>query len=247
MRRFFVSPDDINGEEIFISEPSERNHIKNVLRLQAGDTLIIADGSGMEYQAAITDIPADGVKLSILWVSPSELEPITHVTLFQSVPKQGKMETIIQKSVELGVRSVVPVITERSVPKGGFAKTERWQKISAEAAKQCGRAIIPKVAEPCLLSEMIPHLTDYAAVIFPYEQERSRSIKTVLRDSPGLLGGFREKGLALIIGPEGGFADEEAETLKASGALSCGLGRRILRTETAGPAAIAMIMYELEL
>jgi 16S rRNA (uracil1498-N3)-methyltransferase len=155
------------------------------------------------------------------------------------------METIIQKSVELGAFAVVPVFTARSVviDDGNFhKKIQRWQKISNEAVKQCRRGIIPRVREAMTFQEMLDSLPPFDLALFPYENETERTIKEALRSVPKKPGTA-----ALIIGPEGGFSDGEARALVRAGAVSVSLGKTVLRTETAGMAAIAMTMYELEL
>ena len=167
------------------------------------------------------------------------------MTLFQGIPKAGKMEGIIQKSVELGVHAIVPVFMERTVvvDKGNFGKKQdRWQKISDEAVKQCKRGIIPEVGSAVKFSGMLDALPNYDLILFPYENEENRTIKDCLRQITCL-----PETVAIIIGPEGGFSDKEARMLDEAGAERVSLGKTILRTETAGPAALAMTMYELEL
>ena len=172
-------------------------------------------------------------------------EPEVKVTLFQGIPKAGKMETIIQKCVELGVYSITPVFMERTVvvEKGNFSKKlERWQKVSDEAVKQCKRGLIPEINENVRFKEMVYRLKSFDLILFPYENESNYSIKDCLRNLPS-----KPETVAIIIGPDGGFADSEAEMLDEAGAARVTLGKTILRTETAGMAALAMTMYELEL
>jgi len=155
------------------------------------------------------------------------------------------MELIIQKAVELGAFQIVPVFTDRSVvtDNGKMGKKiERWQKIADEAVKQCKRGIIPRISEELKFKEMVGKLKNFDLVLFPYENEENRSIKDSLRFLAE-----KPRNVAIIIGPEGGFSDQEATALKAVGADCVTLGKTVLRTETAGLAAIAMIMYELEL
>ena len=158
------------------------------------------------------------------------------------------MEEIIQRCVELGVNSIVPVFMERTVvvDKGNFGKKlDRWQKISDEAVKQCKRGIIPDVQDTVKFKEALPMLKEHDLILFPYENEDNRTIKDCLREV--VAKGEKPKTVAIIIGPEGGFADKEAVALDEIGAKRVSLGKTILRTETAGPAALAMTMYELEL
>ncbi|MBQ0079857.1 MAG: RNA methyltransferase, partial [Eubacterium sp.] len=180
-------------------------------------------------------------------------EPETRVTLFQGVPKGSKFETIVQKTVELGVDTIQPVFMARTVvvDKGNYSKkVQRLNKIAAEAVKQCKRGVIPQVEEPIKMMQMLEDLEDFDLVLFPYENEKGTTIKDELRGvAQAQANGEMAAGLrvAVIIGPEGGFSDEEASDIVEAGGLSVSLGRTTLRTETAGMAALAMIMYELEL
>lgn len=245
MSRFFVDAQDVQGSSIFIRSAEDIRHIVKVLRLREGAKIEVSDSSQWEYEAEICSIDEDEIEARIVDKQKFAREPKTQVTLFQGIPKQSKMETIIQKCVELGVYRIVPVFMERTVvvDKGNFSKKlQRWQKISAEAVKQCRRGLIPEIEEAIKSSRLTERLEPFDLVIFPYENETGRTMKDCLRalETPP------EK-VALIIGPEGGFSEAEAETLKQFGSECVSLGKTILRTETAGPAALAMIMYELEL
>lgn len=280
MSRFFVSPSDVEGRYVYITDKNDLHHMKKVLRLSAGDEVDISDGSEWEYKTEIEELGEKEARLRILDKQKFAREPKTRITLYQGVPKGSKMEEIIQKSVELGVNSVVPVFMDRTivVDKGNFGKKLlRWQKIADEAVKQCRRGIIPQVEEPAAFAEILEKLADYDIVVFPYENEDRRTIKDHLKESKARLGKHAEEGkdasrcsvsneekgalrcsapeekqdgtfsAAIIVGPEGGFSEKEAELLKENGICGVSLGKTILRTETAGPAAIAMTMYELEL
>jgi 16S rRNA (uracil1498-N3)-methyltransferase len=160
------------------------------------------------------------------------------------------METVIQKSTELGAARFVPVFSERSVPKAKNtdAKALRWQRVAEEASKQSGRGSVPLVEPPIAIAEAAAALGEFDMAIFPYENEEKITIKDVLRGFLSETGdNASHNSIAIIIGPEGGFTEEEARLLISSGARACSLGGTILRTETAGPAAIAMALYELEL
>ena len=247
MNRFFVRKENVLADEIIISSHEDIHHITKVLRLKEGAVFDVSDSEEWEYRVRLVSASGSEIRSKIIDKQKFSAEPELKVTLFQSIPKQGKMENIIQKSVELGVFCIVPVFTARTVvsPGENFAgKIERWRKVSAEAVKQCRRGIIPQVEKEIVFSDMIGRFVSgrFDAVLFPYENEEGHSIKNVLRS-------FKEKPrtLAVVIGPEGGFSEEEAETLKGAGADSVSLGKTILRTETAGPASIAMVLYELEL
>lgn len=243
--RLFTEPANVGDKYIRITDRGDIRHLSKALRLREGDMVDVSDSVQWEYAAEIVSIDEDEVLLAICDKQKFAREPELAVTLYQGVPKAGKMETIIQKCVELGVYAVTPVFMERSVvvEKGNFSKKlPRWQKVSDEAVKQCRRGIVPEVRAQQKFDQMIGELSSYDLVLFPYENETGRTIKDCLR---GLTA--KPQTVAIIIGPEGGFADSEAEKLDAAGAVRVSLGKTILRTETAGMAALAMVMYELEL
>ncbi|MEG1929894.1 MAG: RsmE family RNA methyltransferase [Anaerovorax sp.] len=244
MSRFFVDETAIQGEKINITDRDDMKHISKVLRMNKGDFLDISDSKKYEYRAEIQQIAMEGILCHIHSKQLFAREPKIQITLFQGVPKQGKMETIIQKTVELGVGQITPVFTSRCVvaDKGNFdKKIERWQKISDEAVKQCKRGMKPKVNSPLQFYELAETLQNFQLILFPYENEEEITIKHILRKMKGV------ENVAIIIGPEGGFTEEEAESIKNIGGRCVTLGKTILRTETAGMAALAMTMYELEL
>lgn len=245
MARIFVEPGNVFEHHIIIDDRDDIKHIIKVLRLREGDLLEISDNQRWEYACEITEIHSIEVKAAIISKENFTRESELSITLFQGIPKAGKMEMIVQKCTELGVKEIVPVWNERTVvsDKGNFTKkTERWQKIAEEAAKQCKRGIIPRVAVDMRFEEAIDLLTDYELIVFPYENEQEYSLKDLLSSIES-----KPQNIALIIGPEGGFSDREAEKIAAAGGRPVTLGKTVLRTETAGLAAVAMIMYALEL
>lgn len=245
MARFFVDTSDVQGSTVFIRSKEDIKHISKVLRLKEGDKIEVSDSAEWEYEAEIVYIDGDTVEAAITDKQKFAREPHVRVTLFQGIPKQSKMETIVQKCVELGVYSIVPVFMDRTVvvDKGKFdKKIERWQRVSAEAVKQCRRGIIPEVGEAVKSKDLPDILSSYDLILFPYENETGRTIKDALRAQESI-----PETVAVVIGPEGGFSDKEADSLKAAGADCVSLGKTILRTETAGMASLSMIMYELEL
>lgn len=247
MSRFFTAPENIGEKSIVIDNKTDLHHMKKVLRLQEGDKIDVSDGQQWEYKVVVRYLGDEECVADIVDKQMFAREPNIKVTLFQGIPKQGKMETIVQKTVELGIYEIVPVFMARTVvaDKGNFGKKlQRWQKVSDEAVKQCKRGIIPQIREPLKINEVVECFKDYDYVIFPYENEEKHSLKDVLKDIDNIKKGAS---IAVIVGPEGGFSDDEADLIVSSGGRSASLGKTILRTETAGMAALAMIMYEMEL
>ena len=256
MSKFFVDPSAVSGAHIYMENKDDLHHLRKVLRARPGMELDISDGDCWEYKTILEELTEDCATLKILDKQKFATEPATRVTLYQGVPKASKMETVIQKTVEMGVDTIVPVFMERTVvvEKGNFGKKlDRWNKIAAEAVKQCKRGIIPRVTESYDFDRMLDELPNYDLIICPYENEDGLSIKDFLREAPAPADagpaepGPQARRVALVIGPEGGFSDGEIARLKDAGAATVTLGKTILRTETAGMAALAMIMYELEL
>lgn len=244
MNRFFVDPAAV-GDNTILIDGEDVKHIKKVLRLHEGDQIEISDSAEWEYTCEIVSMSDEIVGARIIDKQSFTREPGIKVTLFQGVPKGTKMEQIVQKCTELGVSEIVPVFMIRSVvtDNGKYGKKIiRFNTIAAQAAKQCRRGTVPEVQEAVHSDDVPLMLDDFDLVLFPYENEREVTIKDVLQ---GL--DEKPKSIAVIIGPEGGFSEEEAAQFTFSGAVSVSLGKTILRTETAGPAAVAMCMYELEL
>ena len=223
---------------------SDVNHIKNVLRMHAGEEIVLSDGS-LQYNCRIEELGPDRVTVSILSREREERELPVRITLFQGIPKGERMELVIQKSVELGAACIVPVVMERTIvkldEKKAAQKRSRWQSVAESAAKQSGRGIIPEVCPVVSYSKMLEEAKTLDHFFLAYElaegMQGTREAFAAIR--PG------EK-IGLLIGPEGGISHSEAEEALLAGAQVISLGRRILRTETAGPAALAMLTYLLE-
>lgn len=251
--RFFISPDAIEGDIATITG-EDVAHIARVLRLRPGDEICLCDGQGMEYAARICaeqERQQPQLRAEIFARRACDSEPTHRVVLYQGIPKAGKMETILQKCVELGVHAVQPVWTMRCVAASTGGKDEkklaRYRRVAYEAAKQSRRGIVPEVLAPKQLRDC--DFSAYDRVLLAYEGEQQRTLKQALRGQALREQALRQTqgdSIALIVGPEGGFAPEEVEALRRMGALPVTLGRRILRTETAGMAMLAMTMYELE-
>ena len=235
MPKFFTKSDYIFDKELKIVG-EDVSHISKVLRMSAGDNIIVCDGEGNDYDAVITLISKTEVVAEITGKYVCDAEPCVNVTLYQALPKQGKMEYIIQKNTELGVNKIVPVYTKRCVVKPSD-KTERWSKVAESAAKQCGRGIIPQVMPVITFEEAIKQMQEYDLALMPYECEEENGLKKVLQSST-------YKNISIFIGPEGGFDLKEVEAAINAGLKTVTLGKRILRTETAASAVLPIIMYE---
>ena len=238
MQHFFVSPEQVREEKIYV-EGSDVNHMKNVLRMKTGEELNIGDGDGWLYLCVVESYEEDMAVLKILEKKKDESELPSKIYLFQGLPKQDK------KAVELGVYQVIPVATKRAVvkldAKKAKKKVERWQQIAVSAAKQAGRGIIPAVGEVCTYAQALKYAEELDVVLIPYElaegMEKTKQIIAEIR--PG-------QSVGIFIGPEGGFEKEEVEQAVKAGAEPLTLGKRILRTETAGLTMLSVLMFHLE-
>ncbi|MCH5266944.1 MAG: 16S rRNA (uracil(1498)-N(3))-methyltransferase [Lachnospiraceae bacterium] len=245
MYRFYVMPEQISGREICITG-SDVNHMKNVLRLEPGDWVVACDGSGTDYVSRIRSLQQEEVILGVEKIQDTGTELPVRITLFQGMPKKDKMELVIQKAVELGVGEIVPVLTKRCVVKLTEEKKikkrmERWQAIAESAAKQCDRGIIPKVHEPVTYQEALDMAGQLEYGIIPYElQEGMREAREIVKAA------CTKQSLGIFIGPEGGFEEEEVKQAMERGVKPMTLGKRILRTETAGMALLSILMFQMQ-
>ena len=241
MPRFFA--DGVKDGVIKITG-EDAGHIFRVLRGKPGDTLTVCDGRGTDYEARITEAGASEIILEAVSQSPTQSEPKLSLTLYQALPKADKMELIIQKCVELGVYRIVPVNTERCVVKieknKEAKKLDRWRKISESAAKQSGRGLIPEIGSVMDFGAALKEAAQNGRAIIPYELEQDRSLRDFL---DGLSDEERAGHLAVFIGPEGGFTESEIVRATEQGVVPITLGKRILRTETAGMAVVANVMF----
>lgn len=247
MLHLFADPSDVQDELLIITGP-EVNHIRNVMRLKPGEEISVSiGGDGKEYRYGIESYTEDSVLCRLRFVKDKEVELPVKVLLFQGLPKADKMDLIVQKAVELGAAEIIPVSMERCVVKldAGKAakKTARWQTIAESAASQSRRSIIPRVLAPMSMKEAVEYAKEQTEVrVIPYElQEDDGSVKQYLES-------LKEgQSVSIFIGPEGGFAPGEVELAKEAGIRPISLGRRILRTETAGLAILSWLIYILEI
>lgn len=243
MPRFFVTSDNIDGNNISIIG-DDAYHIARSLRMAVGDDLTVCDGDGVEYSCTLTKIRDEECTCQINSSGRSSTEPPIYISLFMAFPKGDKLETVVQKAVELGASEIIPFESSRCIKKPKAEKvdkqTSRLEKIAKEAAKQCGRSILPKVGQPLSYTSMLDRATESDIALFCYEDETATTIRSAISG-----GNFST--ISIIIGSEGGFSPDEAKLAKERGCISVTLGPRILRCETAPAYALTAISYETEL
>jgi len=251
MNHFFTEPYNITEDTVIINGNDVR-HIKNVLRMKAGDELLVSDGNGHDYHCVINSVDEKEISCRILSEEASGNESTVKFFLFQGLPKSDKLEHIIQKSVELGVYEIIPVQTARSIVKYDknklAAKLQRWNRISESAAKQSRRGIIPRVSDIMSFTQAMKYASELDLVLMPYENfkdmKATRAALNMIR--PGMKVG-------ILIGPEGGFEQDEVERAAkpvqegGTGAVLISLGSRILRTETAPLMLLSVLMFAQEI
>lgn len=251
MYHFFVKPSQINDRTVIITG-DDVNHIRNVLRLRAGDEVSISNGAdGREYRCGIETVEPDKVTCSVRFIRENGVELVSQVYLFQGIPKGDKMEQIIQKTVELGVYEIIPVEMRRCIgridPGKEAAKLARWQAISEAAAKQSKRGVVPNIKGVMNFDEALDYARDMDIKLVPYELESIISGSSAMNETRKAIDSIKDnQSIAIFIGPEGGFDESEVDRAVGSGAKPITLGRRILRTETAGMTLMSWIMYKLE-
>ncbi|HEY8803667.1 MAG TPA: 16S rRNA (uracil(1498)-N(3))-methyltransferase [Clostridium sp.] len=243
MHKFFVPKSSIDGNNAII-DGEDVKHIYRVLRLQVGDKVSINNSEGKEYVGEITFIDKKVVNVNLLEENSINNESPIEVYLFQGMPKSTKMDLIVQKNTELGVKAITPIITERVVVKTDlkeFKKVDRWNRIALEACKQSKRSLVPQINIPIEFDNLLQELKYMDLVVVPYENEEGYGIKKLVENIEKI----HIYKVAIVIGPEGGFEESEILKLKEIGANIITLGPRILRTETAGFTCLSLIMYEL--
>ena len=243
MHKFFVPKQNIDGDNAII-DGEDVKHIYKVLRLKIGDVVSINNCEGSEYLGEITLIDKKSVNIKLLEESSINNESPIEVYLFQGMPKSTKMDLIVQKNTELGVKAITPIITQRVIVKtelAEFKKVDRWNRIALEACKQSKRSLVPQINVPIEFDHLLYELKNMDLVVVPYENEEGFGIKKLVQN----IDRDHIVKVAIVIGPEGGFEECEIHKLKEIGASIVTLGPRILRTETAGFTCLSLIMYEL--
>ena len=242
--RIFIGADKIQND-IATVDGSDLNYLKNVMRLKIGDEISVLDNKSREFSSKVISIDKNAIKARFLAEKQPKSELKIQVTIAQGLPKNPKMDIIIQKATELGAARMIPLLTERSViklrDKKEIQKVERWQKIAKEAAEQSGRSVIPVVDEIRNFRDIFTICDNFDRCVMLWEMEKEMTLKTFFRENKKI------KSLLILIGPEGGFSQEESSLAKKHGFATVSIGNRILRTETAAPAVLSMINYEFEL
>lgn len=243
MHRFFVPASNIMDKKVYITDKKELKHMSRVLRLGIGDNVAIFDGEGTEYEVIITETDKDSWTADIINITANDNESSIKLCLIQGIAKGDKMDTIIQKAVEVGIDSIYPVLTEHTVvkldPLKDIKKVERWQSIALEACKQCRRNTIPKIFPVHTYDGVMEKIKGKASVML-YEKEDKLNLKELLKKEV-----FDTKEIYLLVGPEGGFSNKEVDKARQNGAFVVTMGKRILRTETAAIVGSSIILYEL--
>ena len=246
MPRFFVTPDKIQ-DGIAVLEGDGAHHISYALRMAVGEEITLCDGQGSTYRCRLLEMDGETVKATVLEKIQDDGELPTKIYLYQGYPKADKLEFIIQKAVEIGAHAVIPFESSRCIKRPKADKIEhtvsRQNKIAQEAAKQCGRAILPTVTPPVSFSEMLAECKKHSLALFCYEGKGPLFIRERLKALPK---DALPDSIAVVIGSEGGFSPEEAKEAEKAGLLMTGLGGRILRCETASLYALSVISSFLE-
>jgi 16S rRNA (uracil1498-N3)-methyltransferase len=240
MARFYVPHPHIENDILKI-EGDEVRHIRKVLRLRSGDRLTVFDGSGREYEGTILEERSSSVSIKVRNISPSRRESGLEITLAQSLLKGEKMDYLIQKATELGVKGIVPFISSRSIPLLEKSKRldrhRRWEKIAIEASKQCGRGVIPSIDPPQNYRQLLESVPKDCLKLILWEKEGER-----LKEALKRVG--RENRIFFVVGPEGGLSQEEVEEASRADLIPVTLGERILRSETASLCLLSILQYE---
>lgn len=243
MPRFFL-PASRFSEDPIVIDGEDARHISLSLRMAVGDSLTLSDRQGMDYHCTIVGMDKKNVYARVEQASPCESEPPCNITLYQCLAKGDKMDTIIQKAVEYGATAIVPVESRCCVaklpPDSLDRKLMRWQKIADEAAGQCGRGILPKVNRPMSYDEAVRMAAKSDLAFICYEGDETLPL-------PRILAGDCPKSLSFLVGPEGGISQEEVAVAKSAGLALCGLGKRILRTESASGFVLAAVSVRWEI
>lgn len=244
MSRFYVPPENIDAKHNRLTiTGDEAHHVIDVMRMKERDKVVSFDGTGVEYTGFIERIDARRRIVTVEVIKTARPSPgkFPCVVLAQAIPKKEKMDYIVEKATELGVSRIIPIVTERTIPRPAegerAGKTERWERLATAAAKQCGRSDVPDVSRPVLFSDIPPMIENYDRVIVAHLGEDTVPLKKALE-------GFRFGNVLVLIGPEGDFTPEEISLVRANNCRHVSLGRRVLKSDTAALFVLSAISYE---
>ena len=241
MSRFFVPKENVKDDLIYI-DGQEARHILNVLRLKESDKVTVFDGTGREYTGFIKEIKSKSLTVEVVSTKTPKIETAPQITLAQSIPKKGKMDYIVEKATELGVHSVIPIISERTVvkleDKKELQRINRWQKIAKEAAKQCGRADVPEVKNIQKFYNATDEINNFDLALMACLSDTTIGLKQAISD-------FETGNIIVFIGPEGDFTPEEITMARDTSCKFVSLGNRVLKSDTAGLFVLSVLNYEL--
>ncbi len=242
MSRFFVPPEAVKGDSIVVAG-KEAHHMIDVMRLKASDSVVTFDGTGKEYVGVIKEVSRDSLAIKIIETKQSRAKDAYSITLVQALTKKEKMDYIVEKATELGAHSIVPVITERTIPDWDDAKkrsrADRWRKIAMEAAKQCGRPDIPEISAVSKFTETAKKFSDFDLKLIAILNDEAVPIKEAVKN-------FKSWKIVIAIGPEGDFSPGEFKAARAAGFRPISLGPRVLKSDTAGLALLSILGYEFQ-
>lgn len=240
MSRFYAPPESVSKDRIIL-RGREAHHARDVMRLKAGDEIMVFDGAGREYAGIIDKISREELMIKISKTIERKADTC-RLTLVQAIPKLNKMDVIVEKATELGVERIIPVVTKRTIVQADASKarikTERWKKIAVTASKQCGRVTVPDINEVVKFEDSLSFVRGHELAIIPCLCEGTESIRAVLKESLA--------GLAIaFIGPEGDFTEGEVKAARAKGVLPVSMGKEVLRSDTAAISVLSILNYEL--
>ena len=243
MSRFYVKPEQVKESRIYVDGP-EAHHILDVMRLKKGDQTFIFDGTGKDYFGIIEETTRTSLVIKIEKMENKKNTKALNITLAQALPRKEKMDYIVEKATELGVCSIIPMKTERTVPRivkeKEASKKARWERIAREACKQCGRSNIAKIEDYTDFKDVLKSISSYDITIMPSTNNiKKTSLKSILS-------GFKGKSILLFIGPEGGFSPKETALGQKNNIAFASLGANVLKSDTACIASIAIIKHTLE-
>ena len=248
MHRFFIPPDWLHGSSVILRDPVA-HQIRTVLRMRPGAQIVVLDNRGWEYDVELVEVRTEQSKGAVKAKRPAAGEPEARITLYQCLLKKDNLEWVLQKGTEIGVTRFVPVISQHTViPDLDSVRTNklsRWERIITEAAEQSRRGLLPALDEPLTFAEAVTECESYHLALIPWERETTHHIRAELEDFRASDRAAVEPDIALFIGPEGGFTEEEVSQAQRQGAVAVTLGPRILRAETAAVTAALLTLYEL--